>query len=73
MRKNKNIDAVTDELRHAGIDFQIEVNKHVKIKFQLNGRNEMYVTPASPSDWRGHRRARADIRRLLKRQSALAA
>jgi hypothetical protein len=66
MRRNRCVDAVTDELRQAGIDFQIERNKHVKIRFTLNGRNEMCVVALSASDWRAHKQARSYIRRVLR-------
>jgi hypothetical protein len=66
MRRNYCLDAVTTELRLAGIEFQVETNKHAKIRFSLNGRNKMYVVPMTTSNWDAQRNARAGIRRILR-------
>jgi hypothetical protein len=66
MQKNRSLDAVTYELRAAGISYQIEQGKHLKIKWSMNGRNETYVVPRSSGDHRGHKNARAEIRRKLR-------
>ncbi len=61
------MEAVTRELRQAGVTYQIEHGgKHLKIRYTLNGRSGMYVVAVSTSDWRAHKRARAGIRRLLR-------
>lgn len=70
VRRNINVEVVTDELRKAGITFRIEINKHAKIRFELAGRNSMYVVPVSGSDRRGPMAARSGIRRILRQAAA---
>lgn len=64
------LDVVLDELEKAGVPYQLERNRHTKVRFSLNGRNEMYVVAVSTSNFNAHRHARADIRRML-RQAAV--
>jgi hypothetical protein len=66
MRRNHFVEVVVDELQKAGIDYEIETSKHVKIKFELNGRALLYVVPASGSDRYGHKNARSGIRRIIR-------
>jgi hypothetical protein len=67
MRRNHCLEAVTTELRQAGIDFQIEKGrKHPKVRFVLNGRNQLYVVPFSTSTRNSHKDARCGVRRLLR-------
>lgn len=64
------LDVVLNELTAAGIPYQIERNRHTKVRFSLNGRNEMYVVAVSTANRDAHRHARSDIRRML-RQAAV--
>lgn len=65
------LDAVTTELRAAGVDYQVEHGgKHPQVRFALNGRSMMCTVPFSASDWRAHRNARAGVRRLLRQAAA---
>ena len=65
--KNRRcLDVVIDELERAGIPYQIERNRHTKVRFSLNGRASMYVVAVSTTNWNAHRNARADIRRMLR-------
>jgi hypothetical protein len=68
MRRNACMETVSDELRAAGIAFTIKHGgKHPKFKFKLGGRNMTYVVSFGSGDrMRGHKNARADIRRRLR-------
>jgi hypothetical protein len=67
MRKNASLQAVTDELRRANVDFQIEHGvKHLQVRFVLNGRNLMCVVAVSTANWNAHHVARSHVRRLLR-------
>ena len=67
MRKNVCLQAVTDELRLAGVYFQVERGgKHLLVRFALNGRPVMCTVSVSTANWDAHRNARANVRRLLR-------
>jgi len=53
--KNMCLDAVTDELRQAGVDYQVEHGRHLQVRFELNGRSISCTVPLSASDSRAHR------------------
>jgi hypothetical protein len=67
-RKNESLEAVTAELRAAGISYQVEQgSKHLKIKWSRDGRNEMSIVSIVGSGyWHAHKKARADVRRKLR-------
>ena len=66
MRRNMCLGAVTTELREAGIDYQVERGRHLRVRFELNGRSIACTVAVSSSDWRAHRNARSNVRRLLR-------
>jgi hypothetical protein len=67
VRRSAHLDAVTDVLDDAGIKYQIEQGKHMKVLWTLNGRRMTSVVPTSTGDrWHGPIKARADVRRILK-------
>jgi hypothetical protein len=69
--KNRRcLDLVINELEQAGIPYEIERNRHTKVRFSLNGRPAMYVVAVSTANWNAHRNARADIRRILRQAAA---
>lgn len=64
---NDCLDAALAELSAAGITPAVEQGrKHIKVMWQHNGHDRMYVTGNSPSDWRAPLNVRSDIRRMLK-------
>ena len=66
-RKNLCLQAVTDELRQAGIDFQIEHgSKHLLVRFAVHGRPMMCTVSVSTSNWNAHLNARGNVHRLLR-------
>jgi len=71
MRKNLCLQVVTDELRQAGVDYQVEHGgKHLRVSFVLNGRAMLCTVSVSTAYWDAHRNARAGIRRI-PRQAAI--
>lgn len=68
--KNACLDAIVNELRILGIPFTKEYSggQHIKIRWQVGPRTpkRIYVVGQSPSDWRAHKAARADVRRMLR-------
>lgn len=63
---NDSLEAVTAELRQAGVPFRVDRGrKHPQVRFGAE-LDRVYVVAGSASDWRASRNARADIRRMLK-------
>lgn len=72
MRKNSIVTAVVAELRLYGIEPCVEHRrKHLAIHWQVGGRQRVYFTSASPSDWRSSLNARAQVRRFLREDGVL--
>jgi hypothetical protein len=70
--RNICIDAVTAEMRAAGITYEItHGGKHMQVQWSTNGKRRLYVVPRTPSDWRAAQNARAGIRRLLRKEGLL--
>lgn len=68
MKKNLCLQVVTDELRLAGVDYQVEHGgKHLRVLFELNGRAMLCTVSATTANWNAHYNARADVRRMLRR------
>jgi hypothetical protein len=72
--KNETVAAILGELdRHRLADGPTVANggKHYKIRWRVNGGPPRTTTaPCTPSDIRGHRNARARVRRLLRQDGA---
>jgi hypothetical protein len=61
--------AITNELRHAGVVFEIDFTRgsHYRIRWRSpDGLKRTLTALCSSSDWRARRNARADARRLLR-------
>jgi len=65
-RRNSNLDAITQELDRARINYVVERGRHLKVRFELLGRREMLVCAATPSHTSGERNAAARVRRMLR-------
>jgi hypothetical protein len=61
--------AITSELEAAGIDFQIERGgKHLKVRCGRHVFIASFSNGARGTNWRTRRAARANVRRMLKRE-----
>lgn len=76
MSKDNNpcVQAIVGELDACRIPYTVEVSggSHAKIKWQAGQHKRLYFTGWSPSDWRAPKKARADVRRMLKQDGVLA-
>ena len=45
----------------------VDMNRHLRIKVERDGRGGIIIVPSTPSDWRGKRHALAQARRLVAR------
>lgn len=70
MRRNQELDAVTDQLDLVGINYTIERGRHIKIKWTANGVTRTSIVAATGSDWRGTLNNKARVRRLLRQDGA---
>lgn len=67
MKRNPVVQAAIDELEAVGIKPDVErTNGHVKVRWEINGNKRLWVGSSTPSDRLAHKKARCDIRRLLK-------
>jgi hypothetical protein len=71
MRRNAALDAVTEELAAAGIDFQIEHGgRHRRVVFEIGGVRQFVIASFGGGgrnrNWRAEKNARADVRRILR-------
>lgn len=65
---NECLNAAVTELRGAGIEPRIEHGgKHIRVLWEYQGRERMYVTGNTPSDWRAPLNVRSDVRRMLRK------
>ena len=66
--KNPELDAALSELKTAGISDPIvsRGGKHLQLRWQVGNAIRFFTVSTTPSDWRGGRNAKAEIRRLLK-------
>lgn len=72
--RNEELDAALNELKAAGISDPIvsRGGRHLQLRWQLgNGAIRFFSVSTTPSDRRGPRNARAEIRRLLKADGLL--
>lgn len=64
---NDCLDAALSELRAVGIDPAIEHGgKHIRIVWDHDGQQRLFIVPKTASDWRAALNSRSDIRRMLK-------
>ena len=70
MRRNQELDAVVDQLEAAGIEYQVERGRHVKVRFSVGGVARTCLVAATGSDWRGALNNRARVRRMLRADGA---
>ncbi len=72
VRRNEELIYVKKELSLHGIDAKVQSGgKHIKITWQHNGQSRLFVVAVTGSDVRGRKNARADLRRLLRRDGVL--
>jgi hypothetical protein len=73
MKRSSCLDAVLVELAKHGIRSQISNGgKHYRVRWMTPRSERRTVTVSvSPSDWRAPRRARSDVRRILRRDQML--
>jgi hypothetical protein len=63
-RRREHLQYVLRELE--GVDYDLSQNRHIKIKFVVNGRPTHMTVPTSPSDHRARQNAVKRVRRLLR-------
>jgi hypothetical protein len=67
-RANPCLVAVRNELDRAGVEYEIDVGRHIRVRWRDTVMPIGNITVSiSPSDWRAPRAARADCRRLLRK------
>jgi hypothetical protein len=73
MRRNEVLAAVVEELREVGVvPAYSEGGKHLQVRWQSRtGQPRFLTVPITPSDHRSILNARADVRRMLKRDGYL--
>jgi hypothetical protein len=65
--RNPCFDAVSGELTAAGVRFTRSTRgKHEAVEFEIRGRHQFIIVPASASDRRAWLNARAHVRRVLR-------
>lgn len=65
--KNAELAAAMFELHMVGVKPQVERgSKHVKIRWEANGKQRTYVCGSTASDYRAALNVRADVRRLIR-------
>lgn len=58
-------------LSAAGIPFSVHAGrKHVKVRWELGGRQLSYSCAKSPGDWRAAENCRCAVRRILRANGA---
>jgi hypothetical protein len=70
-----SLDIALRELDAAGIRDveQVRGGKHLQLRWRANRHGlRVYTLPLTPSDWRSSHNTRADIRRMLREDGALA-
>jgi len=63
MRRNDTLKLATDMLRRNRIEYRIVQGRHIKLRFQHHGHQQMII-PRTPSDWRAIKNMRANLRRI---------
>jgi hypothetical protein len=65
-RRREHLQYVLHELDGHGVAYDLSQNRHIKIKFVVNGRPTHMTVPTSPSDHRARLNAVKRVRRLLR-------
>lgn len=61
------LDAVTNELNTAGIEYSVDPSRrHLHLKFKIGETEKTQVVPKTSSDWRAAKNARAMLRNTLR-------
>lgn len=67
MGQPKHVKELCAEIeRLGGVVKNVILSKHAKIYYDAKGQSRMYVTPLTPSCWRGPKNALSDIRRAFR-------
>jgi hypothetical protein len=64
---NPCVRAVLNELERAGLRCSIHQNRHVRVQWTHNGGERFVMVSTSPSSTNAPWQARADVRRMLRR------
>ena len=71
-RSDTPVAVVLEELSSLGIEGQVIVGKHHKVRFFVEGRRRTYTVPKTTGDGRRTlKNCRAGIRRLLRQEGLL--
>lgn len=66
-RRGPELEAVTDELTAAGIDYDITNGKrHIQVRFTANGRANLVICGGNAGDPRAVPNARSRVRRMIR-------
>jgi hypothetical protein len=73
-RRNPCVQAILGQLDAVGIKSEIATTNgtHIQIKWTANGNKRLYVTGATPSDRLAPKKAKCDVRRMLKMDGVMA-
>lgn len=67
MARRTEAEVVGQVLAAAGIEYAVHVGrKHVKVKWEIGGRQFSYSCAKSPGDWRASENCRCAVRRILR-------
>lgn len=67
MARRHESDVVGAVLEAAGLEYSVHVGrKHVKVRWELEGRRFSYSCAKTPSDWRAFENCRCAVRRILR-------
>lgn len=67
MARQHESDVVGAVLEAAGLEYSVHVGrKHVKVRWELEGRRFSYSCAKTPSDWRALENCRCAVRRILR-------
>jgi hypothetical protein len=67
MRRNRCLEMVRNELDRAGVKYEIDVRRHIHIRWRHGIADRQITVSVSPSSRNAQWNARADARRLLRR------
>ena len=66
-RKNEVLTMALDELETAGATgVEISYSRHIKLRFNYQGKSCLFVVPGTPSSWRAVENQKRDLKRLLR-------
>ncbi|UYA98719.1 hypothetical protein P9A44_gp49 [Xanthomonas phage vB_Xar_IVIA-DoCa5] len=67
MARRTQAEVASSVLAAAGIPYTVHIGrKHVKVKWELEGRRFSYSCAKTPGDWRALENCRCEVRRILR-------